>query len=324
MYNFDAKKVKEELIQWISGWFEVNGKGCNCIVGCSGGKDSSIVASLCVEALGKDRVIGVLMPNGEQADISESYKLVKHLDIEYHVINIFDTIRTLKHEIKPSLHDRWSVQTSTNLPARIRMCTLYAVAQTLNGRVSNNCNLSEDWVGYATRYGDGAGDFSPLANLTVTEVKLLGHELGLPYELVEKVPIDGLCDKTDEDNLGFTYEVLDKYIRTGEIDDLETKAKIDEMHKKNLFKLKPIPSFEFEPTFIPKFKVGDVVEVLDGSKIEGYLCGWVESMNKYVGKHYEIIEISDERSTYRLNNRDSVFYPNGLYCWDERGLKLVE
>lgn len=324
MYNFDVKKVKEDLVQWIKDWFEENGKGCNAIVGVSGGKDSSVVASLCVEALGKDRVIGVLMPNGEQSDISESYKLVKHLGIEYHVVNIFNSVRSLKHEIKPSLHDRWSVQTSTNLPARIRMCTLYAVAQTLNGRVSNNCNLSEDWVGYATRYGDGAGDFSPLSNLTVTEVKLLGHELVLPFELVEKVPIDGLCDKTDEDNLGFTYEVLDRYIRTGEIDNLQTKAKIDDMHEKNLFKLQLMPSFEFDPK-APKFKIGDVVEVLDGSNIEGYSGGWAKSMRKYVGERYEIIEIDNdnEASMYRINNGD-IQYPHGFYWWDERGLKLVE
>lgn len=241
--KFNVKAVTEDLILWIKDWFEVNGKGCNCILGVSGGKDSSVVAKLCVEALGKDRVIGVLMPNGEQHDIDKAYDLVNHLGIEYHVINIFNTIRTLKHEIKPSLHDRWSKQTSTNLPARIRMATLYAVAQTLNGRVANTCNLSEDWVGYSTRYGDGAGDFSPLGNLTVGEIKEIGHFLGLPYDLVEKVPIDGLCGTTDEDNLGFTYEVLDRYIRTGKIDDEATKARIDEMHEKNLFKLQLMPSF---------------------------------------------------------------------------------
>ena len=243
MSNFDAKTVKNEVVQWIRDWFEKNGKDCNAVVGISGGKDSSVVAALCVEALGKDRVFGVLMPQGEQSDISYSHMLVEHLGIDSCVVNIGNTVRTLKHEIKPQLGDHWSKQTSTNLPARIRMATLYAVSQTINGRVANTCNLSEDWVGYATRYGDTAGDFSPLSQLTVSEVKAIGRELGLPSELVDKTPTDGLCGKTDEYNLGFTYYTLDRYIRTGEIDDEDVKAKIDSMHEKNLFKLQLMPSF---------------------------------------------------------------------------------
>lgn len=245
MNNFNAKTVKDDIVKWIREFFEQNGKGCSAVVGISGGKDSSVVAALCVEALGKDKVFGVLMPNGEQADIDASYSLVKHLGIDYCVVNIHEAIRSLKHEIKPKLGDHWSVQTSVNLPARIRMATLYAVSQTIGGRVANTCNLSEDWVGYATRYGDGAGDFSPLSKLTVTEVKAIGRELGLPEELVEKVPTDGLCGHTDEDNLGFTYAVLDRYIRTGEIDDMHTKERIDTMHEKNMFKLDLMPSFEY-------------------------------------------------------------------------------
>ena len=124
------------------------------------------------------------------------------------------------------------------------MATLYAVSQCFNGRVANTCNLSEDWVGYSTRYGDAAGDFSPLAKITVTELKEIGRLLGLPIDLVDKTPIDGLCGKTDEENLGFTYAMLDKYIRTGEIEDNEIKAKIDRLHKMNLFKLQMMPMFE--------------------------------------------------------------------------------
>lgn len=243
MSNFDAKTVKDEVVQWIRDWFDKNGKDCNAVVGISGGKDSSVVAALCVEALGKKRVFGVLMPNGEQTDIDYAYKLVEHLGIEYCTVDIHSAIRALKHEIKPQLGDHWSMQTSTNLPARIRMATLYAVSQTINGRVANTCNLSEDWVGYATRYGDAAGDFSPLSQLTVSEVKAIGYELGLPSELVDKTPTDGLCGKTDEDNLGFTYDTLDRYIRTEKIDNEDVKAKIDSMHKKNLFKLQLMPSF---------------------------------------------------------------------------------
>lgn len=246
MSNFDVKKATNDCIQWIKDFFEKNGKDCMAVVGISGGKDSSVVAALCVEALGKDRVFGVLMPQGEQPDIDYSRMLVDHLGIDSCVVNIGNTVCTLKHEIKPQLGDRWSKQTSTNLPARIRMATLYAVSQTVNGRVANTCNLSEDWVGYATRYGDAAGDFSPLSQLTVTEVKAIGRELGLPSELVDKTPTDGLCGKTDEDNLGFTYAELDAYIRDGIEPNEEVKAKIDSMHQKNLFKLQLMPSFVYQ------------------------------------------------------------------------------
>lgn len=244
MSNFNAVEVKDKCVEWVRDFFDKNGKGCNAVVGISGGKDSSVVAALCVEALGKDRVIGVLMPQGEQSDIKYSRMLCEHLGIENYTINIFDACKSIKHEVRDALNGYWSTQSSTNLPARIRMATLYAMSQTLNGRVANTCNLSEDWVGYATRYGDAAGDFSPLSNLTVTEVKEIGRVLGLPDELVDKTPSDGLCGKTDEDNLGFTYDVLDRYIRTGEIDDANIKEKIDAMHEKNLFKLQLMPSFK--------------------------------------------------------------------------------
>lgn len=240
---FDVEKITNELIKWIQDFFENNGKGCNAVVGISGGKDSSVVAALCVAALGKERVFGVLMPNGGQVDIDVSHKLVEHLDIDNITVNIHNAVVSIKHEIKPKLNCNWSKQSSINLPARIRMATLYAVSQTVNGRVANTCNLSEDWVGYATRYGDAAGDFSPLSHLTTDEVIAIGEYLGLPTEFTRKVPTDGLCGQTDEDNLGFTYAELNRYIRTGEIDNMETKEKIDSMHKKNLFKLQPMPAY---------------------------------------------------------------------------------
>ena len=216
-----------------------NGKGCNAVVGISGGKDSSIVAALCVEALGRDRVIGVLMPNGEQSDIDKAKLLVDTLGIKHYIINIKDAfdglVKILPFEI--------SEQTRQNLPPRIRMATLYSVSQSHNGRVANTCNLSEDWVGYSTRYGDSVGDFSPCSYLTVDEMKQIGRLIGLPSELVDKVPSDGLCGKTYEDNLGFTYAELDRYIRTGEIDNPHTKELIDRKHKMNLFKLQLMPAF---------------------------------------------------------------------------------
>ncbi|MBO5321162.1 MAG: NAD(+) synthase [Clostridia bacterium] len=241
---FDALKIKNECVEWIRDFFKNNGPDCNAVVGISGGKDSSVAAALCVEALGKDRVIGVLMPKGEQADIDCSLKLVNHLGIKYFTVNIGETVEALKSALPKDIEI--TSQTVTNIPPRVRMTVLYAISQSNNGRVVNTCNLSEDWVGYSTRYGDSVGDFSPLSNLTVAEVKEIGHILNLPQDLVEKVPIDGLCGKTDEENLGFTYAVLDKYIRTGICEDPEIKELIDRKHKANLFKLQLMPTFKPE------------------------------------------------------------------------------
>ena len=244
---FDADKVVEYIVAWIQDWFERNGKNCNAVVGISGGKDSSIVAALCVRALGKDRVFGVLMPNDTQYDIDVAYAVCKYLGIKYTTCNIKDAVQGVRFNLRNCVCDltgstEITDQTLINLPARIRMATLYAISQSVNGRVANTCNLSEDWVGYATRYGDGAGDFSPLSNYTVTEVKAIGKALGLPDEFVYKVPTDGLCGKTDEMNLGFSYDILDRYIRTGICDNEEVKNKIDKLHKDNEFKLKIMDS----------------------------------------------------------------------------------
>lgn len=245
--NFKASKVKDDIVNWIRDFFENNGKGCNAVVGISGGKDSSVVAALCVEALGKNRVIGVLMPNGVQNDIEDAVKLVEYLGIPFTQLNIEEAYNGILNNID-NLYIRQpdgsrkgniinvSEQSVVNLPPRIRMAALYAISQSVNGRVANTCNLSEDWVGYATRWGDSVGDFSPLARLTTDEVIAIGKVCGVPNELVNKTPADGLCGKTDEDNLGFTYEVLNKYIRTGVCEDDETRMNIDIKHKKNRFK----------------------------------------------------------------------------------------
>ena len=242
MYNFNSEKVKNDCVQWIRGFFEKSGKGCNAVVGISGGKDSSIVAALCVEALGKDRVIGVLMPCGEQSDIDMAKLLVDTLQIKHYIINIKDAVDGLTAAIPFEL----SEQSRVNLQPRIRMSTLYAVSQSNNGRVANTCNLSEDWVGYSTRYGDSVGDFSPCSGITVAEMKQIGRLLGLPGALIDKAPSDGLCGKTDEDNLGFTYAELDRYIREGVIENQEHKELIDRKHELNLFKLEVMPSFKPE------------------------------------------------------------------------------
>ena len=241
MYSFNAKEMKDRCVEWIKDFFRNNGPDCNAVVGISGGKDSSVVAALCVEALGKDRVIGVLMPCGVQADIDMARKLVNHLGIKSYEINVEDAVNGVLNAL-PDIEI--STQTRTNLPPRIRMTTLYAVSQSVNGRVANTCNLSEDWIGYSTRYGDSVGDFSPLSRFTVTEVKAIGRELQLPEDLVDKVPIDGLCGKTDEENIGFSYAMLDVYIREGVCEDEAIREKIDRMHERNLFKLELMPCFE--------------------------------------------------------------------------------
>ena len=248
MYSFDAEKVTENLINWVKTYFEENASPeTKAVIGISGGKDSSVAAAVCVKALGKDRVMGVLMPQGEQSDISCSHLLVNTLGIKSYTINIGETVSTFMNEFSKSLEP--TSQATINTPPRIRMTTLYAVAASVGGRVVNTCNLSEDWVGYSTKFGDSAGDFSVLADLTVTEVLQVGDLLGLPAELVHKVPSDGLCGKTDEDNLGFKYAELDRYIRglTDLSDKPELKEKIDRLHRNNLHKLRLMPKFEYAP-----------------------------------------------------------------------------
>ena len=250
----DPVKTKNEIVEWIRNYFEENGKGCKAVIGISGGKDSSIAAALCAEALGKENVVGVLMPNGVQSDISDSIKLVEFLGIPYVELNIGGAFQAMKEMLTSNSDllalsgtDGITRDTEINLPPRLRMSTLYAVGQMLPGgaRVVNTCNASEDYVGYSTKYGDAAGDFSPLSQLLVHEVRQIGDVLGLPADLVHKTPSDGLSGLTDEDNLGFSYEVLNKYIRTGVCADTAVRERIAAMHEKNIFKLLPMPMFPY-------------------------------------------------------------------------------
>ena len=255
----DYEAMTGRLVGWIRDWFRANGPDSPAVIGISGGKDSSVVAALCKEALGRDRVFGVMMPNGEQADIEVSKDLMRTLGIPGGTVNIQNGYLGLQHAIETGLAPKrpdgdacrcgepelfgLSRQASINLGPRLRMATLYAVSQCINGRVVNTSNRSEAYVGYSTRWGDSVGDLAPLINLTVAEVRIVGRILGLPGRFVEKAPSDGLSGRTDEDALGFTYEALDTYILTGVCDDPTVKEAIDRRHAANLFKLEPIPAF---------------------------------------------------------------------------------
>lgn len=235
-----TKYLKEAIVKWIKEWFDTNGPECKAVIGISGGKDSSIVAALCVEALGKDRVFGVLMPNGDNTQDSDSIRLIEHLGIGSITVSINEAYNDIVHNILKT-PVKMTDQAFVNLAPRLRMSTLYAVSQSINGRVANTCNLSEAYIGWETRWGDAVGDFAPLAELTCSEVIDLGKELDLPKELIEKVPADGLCGHSDEEAFGFTYDELDRWIR------LEEKgpnySKIEQMHKNNKFKKLVLPHY---------------------------------------------------------------------------------
>jgi len=245
----DSKKLTESCIRWIRDWFEANGPQCNAVLGMSGGKDSTVAAALCAEALGKDRVIGVAMPADGQS-INEADEICKYLGIKYLCLPI-GKIEAACDELGSLLKEgEFSRQTIQNIPPRIRMTVLYAVGQTCNGMVANTCNLSEDYIGYATLFGDASGSFSPLGKLCVREVRAIGHELGIPEKWVDKTPDDGLPNSCpDEAKFGFTYDTLDSYIREGVCEDDEIRSKIDAMHRRNLFKTEILHIPAFEPEF---------------------------------------------------------------------------
>ena len=251
----DYAKISTETINWLKSWF--SDKPGPAIIGISGGKDSTVCAALLVKALGKDKVIGVIMPNGIQKDIDDSKKVCELLGIRSFVININKIYEELNCELISKIRDpqnernfeinpigtvqdstRYVINNplySTNTPARCRMTVLYGIAALYNGFVVNTCNLSEDWIGYSTKWGDAIGDFSILNKLTKSEVVELGDYLGLPHELTHKTLSDGMCGMSDEDKLGFTYDDLDNYIRSlpgYNIDGKEHLKPSDEIIKK--------------------------------------------------------------------------------------------
>ena len=254
MVNFDTKTTTPALIEYLKNWFNQFGENSKAVIGISGGKDSTVAAALLARAIGPERVIGVMMPNGEQSDIDDSIRVCDILGINKLTINIGDIYNAAMVTYEYSTIDKITEQLQINLAPRIRMMTLYAVAQGQTDGpafVVNTCNKSEDYVGYSTKYGDAAGDIAVLQDFLVSEVLEIGDYLELPHDLVHKTPSDGLCGKTDEDNLGFTYAQLDEYIKykTGDCDTVECPIptelaeKIDKKHKTNLHKLRTMPSF---------------------------------------------------------------------------------
>lgn len=279
----DYNKLKDECVEWLRKWFDENGKGCNAVIGISGGKDSTIVAKLCVEALGKDRVIGVLMPNGVQKDINDSIDICKLFDIKYYIIDIENAYNSIIKQVGDFIKFKTttklsepSLQTKQNLPPRLRMSTLYAVSQSFNGRVVGTSNASENYIGYCTRYGDNAADVEPIANLTVTEVKKLGHALDIPYKYVEKTPADGLPEScSDEEKFGFSYTMLDDFI-CGNYENVPTdiQAKINGMHMRNLFKINRVMIDTFMPDDIFEWQYGSLnsyQEFIDDIEVHDWL-----------------------------------------------------
>ena len=235
-------KLTTDCIEWIRKYFkDTNGR--KAVIGISGGKDSTVVAGLCVQALGKENVIGVMMPNGVQSDIADSEKIIDFLGIRSVTVNIQYAFMNLANQINER---SISSQAEMNMPPRLRMTVLYGVAQNIGGRVANTCNLSEDTVGWATIYGDSAGDFSPLSRLTTEEVCAIGDDLGLPADLVHKTPSDGLCGKTDEDGIGCTYKEINELIRKGIKG--PNYDMIIKKYKANKFKTDMIRIPAFEPT----------------------------------------------------------------------------
>ena len=239
--DFNPQIQLAGLLEWMNEMMQ-NCHGRTAVIGISGGKDSSTVAALAVAAYGRENVYGVLMPDGVQPDIDYSRGLVEHLQIPHCTINISDAVQGVLKEMERAGITP-SRQTTVNLPSRIRMSTLYAVAQSLpGGTVINTSNLSEDWVGYCTIYGDSAGAFSPLGMYTTEEVIALGRALGLPEHFLQKPPSDGLTGLTDEDNLGFSYHAVNEYVRRGVVDPA-IKEKIDQKHKASRFKFTTVPVY---------------------------------------------------------------------------------
>ncbi len=240
---FNAEKVTEYIVKWIQQQKETT-KAKGFVLGISGGKDSATVAGLLCRAVGKENVIGVMMPNGHQPDINDSKLVCDALGFKCVEVNINDSYTGIMNELG-KLGEIKNPETKINIPPRIRMTVLYAIAQEKGYLVCGTGNKSEEYIGYCTKWGDTAFDINPILNLTTDEVVKVGEYLGLPKEVIHKDPSDGLSGMTDEAKIGFSYEVLNKYIRTGFCEDEGVKQKIDLKHKNSRHKFETQPSFKY-------------------------------------------------------------------------------
>lgn len=244
MYQFNPERAVIGCVTWIENWFRAHGSSnSKAVLEITQERDSIVAANLLIEALGKDRVVGVWMRNSEEYDINVVYNIaVKHLGIRCFPINMMSEfesiISQLDHSVALSYQDEYELtkQSRTDLISRLKMSALYTVAQSINGKVCRSCNYSNEYIGRYTRWGDCAGDFNPLGSFTHTEVKAISEYLKIPEDIIIETEA---TDSYIED------EILDKYIREGVKPDEETKCLIDSLHNYNLFKLKPIDWYQY-------------------------------------------------------------------------------
>ena len=229
----DANYEREHLVDWLKNYFIENGSvDTKAVIGISGGKDSTVAAALLCRALGPERVIAVLMPNGEQPDIDDSYAICEALHIPSEniwTINISEAVNACIGTM-----GYFNDTIMTNTPARVRMIMLYQVAAVVGGRVCNTGNASELYIGYTTKYGDLAGDFAPLRHYFVRDIVAIGLTMPeIPKYLVTKTPGDGMCGCTDEAALGFSYETLDAFLIDKVTPDYSIQREIERRHNMN-------------------------------------------------------------------------------------------
>lgn len=265
--KFDSKTAANGCIQYVKDMFTANSKVHYAVIGVSGGKDSTVDAAICAKALGPDRVIGVLMPNGKQADLQDAVDVVNYLGIKYIYYNIGDIYDLMISRAESDAgmlrlaggKEVVTRQARENLPPRLRMAALRFIAQCYNGFVCNNCNASETFIGYTTIDGDNRGDFAPIKDFTVTEVIEIGRHLGIPERFLVKPPADGLCGKTDEEKIGIPYSVIDRYIRTGKCEDEDLRDNIIAMHNASAFKREHMSYYHYWDSARVNGTAGDIL-----------------------------------------------------------------